>query len=177
MRGESILYFWFLKIVHLHLPNQKNHHCGSQRNRSVLLIGLCWPSKAGGLQKWKTWINPYFHRPFMRWRDYFLFIVTLDACLAVWYYHIDINWHLGNTWLLFLFTKLENWTSSSDGLTILPLVSSLIFSIADWFCCLAGLMLASPVYLKWAGLYLIILLESRSQFFQKSTMLSSFHVW
>ena len=75
------------------------------------------------------------------------------------------------------FAKLENWISSATGLPILPLASYLLLSIANWFWCVAGLMLASPAYLQWVGLYLRIWLEIRSWNVQKSTMFLSFHVY
>ena len=174
---NSSLYSCFLKALHLHVPHQKKCHCGGKRRRSILLIGLFWISNSCIIKKWNTWSKPYTHIPFTHFHVYFLFLHTWDARLALWDSHIDVNWHLSNTWLLWFFSKLDYWTSSASGLPLFSLVSSLLLSLVDWFCCVAVLMLASPAYLQWVGLYLIIWLESISQNFQKSKMFPSFHVW
>ena len=122
-------YFLFLKAIYLHVTNQKNHRCGSQRSRSVLLLGLYQPSNAGRLQKWNTFSKSPSDRPCTHFHDYFLFLLTWDAYLAVWDYHIHVNSHLGHTWVFGGFVKFDCWTSSDGGLTILPLVDSFVLSI------------------------------------------------
>ena len=37
---------------------------------------------------------------------YLLCMQTWDACVAVWDSHTDVNWHLGDTWLLWVFWKV-----------------------------------------------------------------------
>ena len=152
MRDNSSLYFWFLKALHLHVPNQTKHNYDSQRIRSVLMIVLCWISNAERIQKWNTWSKPHSHIPFTHFHDYFLFLMTWYACIAVWDSHTDVNYHLGDTWLLWFFENLDNWTSSADGFTIFNLSAYLLFSLDDLFWCVEVLMLASPEYLWWVGL-------------------------
>ena len=96
----------------------------------------------------------------MNCHAYLLFLKTWDACLAMQNSHTDVNWHLGNTWLLWFFlSKLDNWTSYANTPPISSLAQSLLWSISAWFWCLAVLMLLSPAYLQWVGLYPIIWLE------------------
>ena len=118
---DSSLYFLFLKVLHVHVTTQKKHHCDTQRSRPVLLLDLCCPWNKGRLQKRNTLSKPPSYRPFTNFHAYFMFLHTLDACLALWDPHTDVNWHLRNTWLLWFFTKLENWSSYSERLPIFSL--------------------------------------------------------
>ena len=49
------------------------------------------------------------------------------------------------------FENFYNLTSSSNGLPIFPLAESLILSRLSWLCCVAVIMLVSPVYFLWFG--------------------------
>ena len=71
------------------------------------MLGLCCPSNSVRLQKWKTWSNPTPQRPCTHQHTYFLFLQTWDTYLAVQDFHTDVNWHFGNTWLLWFF--LQSW--------------------------------------------------------------------
>ena len=119
---NSSLYFWFLKVLHVHVTTQKKHHCDTQRSRPVLLLDLCCPWNKGRLQKRNTLSKPPSYRPFTNFHAYFMFLHTLYACLALWDPHTDVNWHLRNTWLLWFFTKLENWSSYAERLPIFPCI-------------------------------------------------------
>ena len=166
-----------LKIVHLHMPNQKKHHCDSQKSRYILQIGLFWLSNSGILHKWNTWSKQLSHIPCTHWSDCLLFLLNWDACLSVRDSRTDVNWHLSDTWLLCFFLQIrKNWTSSTECLYIVFLVDSFLISLANWFWCEAGIKVASPAYLRCVGLYLIIWLEIRSQNVQKSIMFLYFCV-
>ena len=84
-----------------------NHLCAVQKRRSVLLIGLCWPSNVGRPHKCNMCINTHSHRPCTRCYDYLTILKTLDACLSLWDTHIGVNLHLGNTCLLFFWQSLK----------------------------------------------------------------------
>ena len=103
---NSSLCFLFLKVLHLHVPNQRNHHCVSERSRYVLLIGLCWSSKVCIIHKWNTWSKPPSYRHFTHFHEYLLFIQTCDAWIAVCYHITEINWHLIYTWILWTFLQI-----------------------------------------------------------------------
>ena len=161
--GEiTVFTFWFLKVLHLHVPNQKKHHCGSQRIRSVLLVGLYWPSSSCNIHKCNTWINPTYRRPCMHFYAYYIFLLNWDACLAVQDSHTDMNlaprWYLAS---LIFFEKLDNWTSFSDGLHISFLTAYLLLYFLVCLICVSDIMLYSTSYLQWVGLYLIIWLEMK----------------
>ena len=104
MRDNSSLYFWFLKSW-ICTCQTKNYHFGSQRSTSILMMGLCWTSNTGILQKWNTWSNIPYHIPCNNCNAYFLFMENWDACLAVWDSHTYVNWHLRDTWIIWLFLK------------------------------------------------------------------------
>ena len=144
------------------MANQEKHHCGSQIISSILLLGLCCPPNVGKLQKCNTCSKPPSHRSCIYFYDYLLFLSTWIACLAVCDSHTDANWHIGDTLSIWcVFEKLGNWNSSADDLPLLTLAESLMWSLIDWLCFVWGLMLVSPVYFLWVGLYLIISLERR----------------
>ena len=84
-----------------------NHLCAVLKRRSVLLIGLCWPSNVGRPHKCNMCINTHSHRPCTRCYDYLTILKTLDACLSLWDTHIGVNLHLGNTCLLFFWQSLK----------------------------------------------------------------------
>ena len=84
----------------------RKHHCGSQRSRFVLLIGLCWQSNAGRLHKCNTWIKPPSHIPYIYFHADFLFLQTWYVCLSMQDSHTDVNRHLGDTWLLWVFLQI-----------------------------------------------------------------------
>ena len=134
----------------------ENHRCDSQRIRSVLLIVLCWSSNQGRLHKWNTWRKSPYCRAFTHFYDYFLFLDAWGTFIVVWDSHTDVNWHIVDTWLLWFFAKLENWTSSSGGLPFFALLSYFLLSLAAQFFFVADPMLASPEYFQWVELYLII---------------------
>ena len=151
MRDNSSLYFWLLKVLHLHVPNQTKHNYDSQRSRSVLMIGLCWLSNAGRLPKWNTWSKPPSHRPLKHFRVYFLFIMTWDACMDVWDSHTDVNWHLVilgffGFWKFGQFNLLWWRPYYFDPFRIFAIL------YCGFFWCVAVLMLESPEYLWWVGL-------------------------
>ena len=108
VRGTYSLYFRFLKVLHLYVSNQNNDHCDIQGSRNVLLIGPSWTTNKVILKKWNTWSKPYSHRPCMHLHAYLLFLKTSDVCIATWYSHTGVNWHLVDTWLLRIF--LKGWT-------------------------------------------------------------------
>ena len=135
--GIGTVFAFVFQVLHLHVPNQKNHHCSGQIIRSILLIGLCCPSNEGILHKWNTCSKPYSHIPSRHWYYYFLFLDTFYACLAVLYSHIDVNWHLRDTWTFGVFLKI--WKLEPHLLT-----ASIFFPLRNPFSCLLYL-----VYCLW----------------------------
>ena len=93
-----------------------------------------------------------------------------DACIAVWDSYTDMNCHLGNTWILWLFWKFGQ-------LNLLfwrpPYFSPctflyIIFSRLVLICIRSHVGFTCIFAIGWVGLYFITWLESRSQNFQKS---------
>ena len=107
-----------MKLLHLHIPNQNNHHCDDQRSRSILLLVLCCPSNVGKLQKYNTWIKPPSHR---RYIFPCLFpisedLIYMSSCVRFPHRReLAPRKYLAS---LVFFAKFENWTSSVGGLPL-----------------------------------------------------------
>ena len=149
---SPVFTFGFWKLCICTCQTRKSIICDSQRSRSVLLLGLCWASNAGRLHKWNTWSKPPPHRPCTCCHAYFLFLLTCDAYLAVWDSHTDVNWHLGDTWLLYIFCKFGQlnllcWRSPSfDPCSFLALLSCGLVLLCSKY------HFAPPAYLEQVGM-------------------------
>ena len=156
---------------------KKNNYCGSQRSRFVLIICFYWPSNTGRLHKWNTLSKPPNHRTYRNCNAYFMSLQTWDTYLAVWDYHTDVNWHLGNTWILWLF--LKSWTN--EILWYWPPSFAPCIILAIIYHGLVFLLIRSHVGVICIFVVGWIVLEHLIGKilwnFQNSTILLSFHVW